>query len=1014
MADYKPGALAEESKKKAYKPGALAAESKARKEIPPPDPGLSPWEQFTTGLSDLAGSALHEASRFGSGINAAVNSLTRPDNDRQGILSELERASQKSGEAFYSPEQTPLLGLRQNLSKDAPLPLKIGAFVGDFLGGVALDPMNGPLDRFGKALGVSARGGAEALAATEAGQKAVQAGQRIVDPLNNSRLGSEANRWLHWMGTGPHQKMFKEVLGNYQNEVGYETQRVANVVDDIARETRRAQGTSRGMRDLIENTAATTGNHPIIDLVRKAVLDRTAGRTPLSELNPKQMQSILDRYANPFGVDPRFIVGKADEILQHIDDTEKLLYKSGVRPTINKGGAHDPLIKPEDWLDQMFGARKEAPTTIFQALTGKGEGGKAAVAQIYETGVRNLINDLPQHTKWVQPITEGLRPGWVAVPEGGILGSKLHGFQMPEQLYNALEVELARAAKVSANQIRPEYIKAFDAVQWYQKAIVGTAKKSLIGNLGTQIGNLTGNEYMLGKIFADAGQAVPDVERLRNVKMGFKTALGLEKGVRTSLTDRMSRWSPSLLTSQIESSIGAPAGNLGQLDKVRFIPGTNKSFTVPKPSGLTQRVFGEGRAGETAATVGKTLDTLNPATHLVNFQSRAEKAYKIAAFKSLTDRGIPDKQAVAIIERRLFDYTDRGVIPEMLDRFGGWIFNAFGTKQAGLFLDDLMENPLLLAKYARYQKQATAGADMSGIKQMPERYQNPFMVPIDNQGTALDLQRFHPMGASLEAASDVLTGKQSLLGAVPQMVGLGRAGETPTEAILNAGIFGEARDIAKGISPFSESNQVKPLLAEGQPENELGGIQNKLYTRTYAPGLLGIPGTDLGGRAYQDIRNAVRGVTRNDYPNQAAQDVMTVLLQHGLGLRTFQAQTEAQKEGKFDAAREKRAAVAEPVWDKLYSRAEKAIKNPHMEAAQKLTPKQAAAKAGKLQQYAFNLTQSPAVVDKNFKLTPEGEQRLRNAALQLVALVKRAEQEDLSQDDIYDPKTGKLLFRRIK
>jgi hypothetical protein len=472
MADYKPGALAAESQQKAYKPGALAAESKAKKEIPLPDPGLSTWEKFTGGLSDLAGSALHEASRFSSGINAAVNSLTRPEPIEPGLkgfLGELERASQKSGEAFYAPEQTPLEMFRQRTNAKSGMPAKVGAFLGDLVGGVVLDPLNGPIDRLGAVAAGSIKAGAKVAAATKGGQKAIQVAQRVVDPVMNSKLGAEGQRLLLWLGTGPYQRMFRETMKDYKAEVGYEVQKVATTVDDIARETRRAQGASRVFRDNMEQYAAKAGDHPIVSLVRKAVKDRSAGRTPLNQLNPQQLAATLKRYDNPFGVKPEFIIGKADEILGHIDETEKLLLKSGKSQAINKGGAHTPLVDPETWLNQMFGAEKAKPQTIAQALLGKAEGGTAQIQEIHEAGVRTFLNDLPKHSEWVQPVTAGLKPGWVPVPAGGLLGSKLAGLQMPAPLYNALEVELSKAGQIPAKQIRSEYIIAFDAAQWWQK-----------------------------------------------------------------------------------------------------------------------------------------------------------------------------------------------------------------------------------------------------------------------------------------------------------------------------------------------------------------------------------------------------------------------------------------------------------------------------------------------------------------------------------------------------------------
>jgi hypothetical protein len=427
-------------------------------------------------------------------------------------------------------------------------------------------------------------------------------------------------------------------------------------------------------------------------------------------------------------------------------------------------------------------------------------------------------------------------------------------------------------------------------------------------------------------------------------------------------------------------------GTLGQLDKVRYIPGTNQSFAIPKPGGLTGRVLGEGRAGEAAATVGAVANKLNPANALTEFQGIAEQAYKLATFKILAKK-VGDKQAAALTEKYLFDYTDRGVLLEAADRFGLWTFNTFPTKALGVFLDELSRNPLKLAKYARARNLGLAGTDTEGLDQVNERYKTPFTFPIDDQGTVLDLQRFSPFGAVLEGISDVAGGQLGPAEAIPSMMGLGHAGENPVESLLNAGLFGKGRDILRGVSPYSEESEVKPLLAEGQPQNELGGLQRKELARNYLPSL-------MGGRGTQDVQAALQGVARTDYANQEARDLASVLLQHGAGLRTFPAQTQEKAEAKFEGKRQSRADVVEPLFEKEFAMAERAIKNPHTEKVAKMTPKKAGYEAQQTNAYIKKLVQSPGVVNKDGKLTDTGRKRIRNAALLLAALAKRADEDE--------------------
>jgi hypothetical protein len=585
-----------------------------------------------------------------------------------------------------------------------------------------------------------------------------------------------------------------------------------------------------------------------------------------------------------------------------------------------------------------------------------------AIAEIHEAGVRNFIQDLPNMgSEWVRPVVAGQKPlpGYTAIQAGGVLDS-LKGFQIPTRLYAFLEKEMARGALVPSHEAQDWYIRNKDLIEWAYKNVVGTVKRGLIGNPATQTANLVSNNIVVELGLKRNGIASRGLAE--EVKRAFGDVRRLRDGQDVPDVAAFRKHSRAFDATQTDSSLVTARGQFGQVNKVNMA-GTPLAHVQPRP--------------------GQVAGNLFLPNHLVDFQGQAEQAYKLAMFRMLRKR-LGDRAAAAQVDKYMFDYADRGPVLEIFDRFGLWPFSTYPTKAFGLLVDTILNHPQELAKYPRLRELAYTGTDPAQMESVPERYRSAFTFPLDDK-TAVDFQRFLPFGSGIEAMSR-LEGVQSIPGAVAAAMGLGRAGQTPKEAFMNAPLFSRLYGIEAGISPYSEAGHPKPLLAEGQPPDEVAGRQQKERMRNYAPSL-------GGGRGTQALQDAQQGKTSTDYPYQEPRTKESVLLQHGLGIRTFPAEAETKRQKRLEGTVERRAEVVGDFLDAEVERAEKRIINKHWKEVQKLTPRQAAKQYQETYKYLkFTLSQSGRVVDAKGKVTAEGQERIRNAALRLVALAERADQ----------------------
>jgi hypothetical protein len=119
--------------------------------------------------------------------------------------------------------------------------------------------------------------------------------------------------------------------------------------------------------------------------------------------------------------------------------------------------------------------------------------------------------------------------------------------------------------------------------------------------------------------------------------------------------------------------------------------------------------------------------TMNP---FLAVHGGAEQLAKYTLWRSLKPK-LGARGAALEVERHLFDYSDRPALLALADKYGLWVFNAFPTKAFGLFVDTLIHQPDLIARYPRLQKMLfeevpSAKGAYRGLK--PEQ-QGPFVSP---------------------------------------------------------------------------------------------------------------------------------------------------------------------------------------------------------------------------------------------------------------------------------------------
>jgi hypothetical protein len=921
--------------------------------------GKPSWWEDTKKSFDLTplGLMIQGSERSNSTKNAVVNQAwNTPDpHSLEEFWKDLQGFGKTAVGTFKSGQPVSLEILKA--SPNSGLAAHVGAKAVNFGVDLATDPTNALLaGPAGKLMDESAKAMKSVVKGLPAVQKGMAKVKAIIDPLKETAAGASVIRGLGWFGIGPQHRMFKEVQSPHKQALDVQAQRIANVLQDVQKHSIDIQRDPI-VRAYIQDHAAVTKENPVIELIRERMQS-------LNKPGRDQAALKIAEKAKGFGIDPAFVESKASELRNIYDDAQKEIIKANngrkldsfkakenrtEQQTVSEAQPYigdlssarerapvSPSALPEEvgyhtetavtqqghtvqgkadeqyqqFIENVLGEKQPRNQTARQRLLAarpKGAGTDARIVR--EAGIRNLIQDMPtKFPEWVQPVTESVKPGWVAIQEGGLLDS-LAGYQVPEPLYNMLENEVAGAGLGVAKQIRSEYIIAKDVGEALNKNLIGQIKKGFISTSPTQTANIVANLGQQSLVLKDAGIKVTNQERVQAMLRGFKQAWDMgRQGIRSKTIEEISAHSPSLLDTSIDTAIGKPSPQYGQLPEV--IGAGRFSTALPRPQGLTARLFGEGRGGTAVATAGKALGTVNPIEQLANFQGLAERATKIATYELLHNQGKLDaKAATALVEKVHFDYSDRSHAAEMADRFGIWIFNAYPQKAFGLFMDTVLNHPSELLRYQNLRHLAIGNDDPSKNRNLPDwMRKSKFTVPLgDNLYT--NVGRFHHFG-----------------GVIDQLANLGH-GVDVSEEVRNIGsktIYNPLFNIAQGQQTFARDERGNPpLLAPGQPVNELPGLQRKEFLKAYFPSM-------VGGRAGQAFLEVAKGIGPTD--SQEPRTYEDVALQYLLGIRVTDAKTQFDKLIDSLPGKSSRQGVAETVFWKAYEQASKSPTDPTLAA----------------------------------------------------------------------------------
>lgn len=977
--------------------------SKPKREIPRPDPGLNLFERFA-GAVDRG---MQTLDRFHSATNAAANELARqganvlsasptPDDlqkqgmspiqaavepfvqNVRGLAQAVPKAAQAGVKAYQNNDKVGMNFYTQNADPNASTTEQLIRRALDLSMDIQTDPV--ALTQYLGVVGAMKTAGAGLKVAKQipAVQRGLARANAIVDPLAQSAMrsapGAFVTRLLGNFGQGPHQAMRRELIRPHELEIANAARPVQEVLSDVQRETLRLRKLNPQYDTLIQDYGAQHGGaNPVEELLRRTIKERaTAGssRVPFNQLTPTQKATMVKKYANPFGVSPTWLIDQADKTLAAMDATEFQLLKAGVTPGINKGGAANKAVDVDQWLEGMFGK----PALVRPSTPGALVKPTQVPTQMREAGIRNFINDLPNHTDWVRPVTPGAPdPGWVEIPQGGVLGSKLAGYQVPAPLKAFLDTELAAGGLEVSNEPKSWYIQNKDLSEWVAKNVVGTVKKGLIAATSTQTANLASNNLVsqlaikrgLSRGVIKALGGTPDSLLSAKLKGAFQDVMDLDKGKKV-------------------------AGDINEIRKFsNSFDATENSTSFfgggPRPA-MEGSVIGSGtKFAYREPTLGEAAGALYPPNHLANFQGVAERAYKLATYRVLRDGGLSSKEAAALVEKHLFDYSDRGPLLEIFDKFGFWPFATYPTKAFGLLMDTVVNHPEMLAKFPRLRQLAARGYE-TNMQNVDPRYVTPFTFPYGNPAdkNLVDLQRFVPFGAGIEGATNLAEG-QGLVKALTSAVGLGRAGQGPLESVINTPLGARLYGIAQGISPFSEAGKPKGLLQPGEPASDLPALQQKELLRNFAP-------SQTGGRGTIALQDVLQGKPSTDYAFQQPRTLEDTILQHGLEVRTFKATTPTDNKRNQEVKSEVKSRASDEVKDfmrKAKDAAETAKENPETKTAAKFNdPGQIKRELQDAKTRLKSLPISGRVSVKG-KLTDEGREKIQKQLYYIYALKAR-------------------------
>lgn len=769
-------------------PDDLAAHARKQGLLPEirvrPGTAIGPVEPSAADLPDwysLLGGALHEGMRgflqgIPQGITAARNELTAqpgrgglgapPRTTPQvnpmgglplGNLGALDWS--RAAEAFgrgYQAEEPPVPHAIRNL---------LGQGTSQAIADYALDFMS---PETGAVLGPAYQ------ATVGAGLgKLGQASKTVLTPVLRTALGQLiSQKGLHPLGVGPTSAMMREVTKPYEQQVAVRLQEGGQIAREMRKRMQRLRLDDPALDARLQQLAKGDPG-PLQRLVQKYVtLNIQHGPQALSTSIDNQA---IELRAAAEGIPYPLVREYGNQLLGHMQKTLQDLQATGATPFVKaRGKQFQKGLPPGPWYNQAYfaatpkGAKpvaedvlrrkfasaylaqlfaSEKPQALgqvgAQAFTGSG------VREVYRAGLRGVVNRLTDPADPVSRFTSDVyRPGYVQVKSLREFGKPLAGKYLPETLYNYLTHEIGQVGLVGpatqkvytkfgrqAGPIVPEGKRNWGLLGTALEKYAGLQKKLWIGNFSTAGSNILSNQAAVE--LAARREGFPVAAFTAELPDAAKEVLQYKQTGRPSPdVAGLRRFSRAFVETQ-----AATAALAGKKRPEELAGLTGRIFTLPGG----KRVLAP-TGGEAASRAGSALVALH---------DYPEKVYKLALYKTLQPK-VGAQRAGELVEKYLFDYSDRGALLEMLDQHGLWVFNAFPTKAMGLLLDTLVNRPDLVARYPRLQAQLMqeAGAKERYGK-LAEFQKGPFTLPGPGGGF-LDVSRQHVFGDTLRTAQETL------------------------------------------------------------------------------------------------------------------------------------------------------------------------------------------------------------------------------------------------------------------
>jgi hypothetical protein len=787
------------------------------------------------------------------------------------LIRSFPAAAQKGREAISLP---PGEHVAPDYLPGQGLPGKVASYAADFF----YNPANlllGPLHA--ATLGKGIASGARALG-------------RELSPALSTATGQLISRGLYALGTGPTHAMMRQATRAYEQHVALRLQDAGNIARDLARETTALWTRSPGFQKATENWKGEESG-PVQALVRDYVVTHFQKHLPTGPID----QALANR-ARALQVPPQMVKQYGDRLVNHLQETEAELFRGGKTPFVKARGkqwekslapgaaqaqmkiagvakaakapAEDRLRRrwAREYLNQLFAGEPVDRLGGLGSATFSGAG----IRSVRRAGLANLSLSLVRDGRYVRPFAGALPPGWRVVPDVRDFGL-LAGKMMPEPLFNYLAREVGRTEKVYTKLGRAAIGASTraagngNAILDAAERLTGLRKKLWIGNFSTAGANILSNQMAVELAARREGFSLAAFTK-NLVKSGPEVVTWQKTGRATPTLSRLMQRSRSFVETEAQTaaiagrkSAKAVAGLSGRIASV-----AGKRVHVPE-------------AQELAARAGNLL---------VSMHGTPERAYKLALYRTLEPKVGPER-AAELTEKYLFDYSDRGYLLEMLDRYGIWVFNAFPTKATGLLLDTLVHRPDLVARYPRLQEQLLSEAP--GAKEryqaLPDYRQGPFTVPA-GQGRFVDLSRFNPFGQPLKPAQEA--GDALLTGRLPASVT--ETLQTPANLLGNTALSPEFSVGMNRRLYGSEENPIR-IAPRGAPLEENLKLRGQDWIYQQLPGFA----RGLSDWIAASHGEAFRGGRTGEHTTPAQ-----AFLSGFLGIRPFSGEFSQEKRARTD------------------------------------------------------------------------------------------------------------------